>query len=295
MSEHKQGAPAFAERSRGPWLVMLAAAVIGACVTLAASQWPKRATQPEFVAHPRFTERAGKVADDDDLQATAPSAAPLPHGAAEPPGAAPPATQRNATSRSPAALQHTGEPGASNALATGELDPHPGTAVESPGRSSEPIVVPEVSEVPEASGVPEASSATGVLPPARAASSESQPAPTDASPREAAAPPVPQPQVVVEAGATVVRVPFEGTLEHARSRVWAEPHALAVDLPDGRTTLALGRYPLNQGGVTDLQLNGRENQLLVRVKASVPIAAYELAIADGMLVARLLHAPSVSP
>jgi hypothetical protein len=267
-----------------PWLSMLAAATLGACVTWAVIQSQDRAPQTDFVVHPRSAEQRHALAGDDEPETTTASVATLPRGAAEPRSSAPATPMRSSAARSPAVVDHNRSPAASSA--TSAKNQEPATGIE----SAPPLNEPSPSREPAGETQAEATAPRPATAPA--APLDAQPAATDASAPGVVEPEVAQPQIVVEAGATVVRVPFEGTLEQARSRIWAVPHALAVDLPFGRTPLALGRYPLNQGGVTDLQLNGRGDQLLVRVKTSVPIAAYELAIADGMLEARLVHAPA---
>jgi Tfp pilus assembly protein PilZ len=96
-----------------------------------------------------------------------------------------------------------------------------------------------------------------------------------------------QPEIVLEAEATRVRIPFAGSLENMQALLWAEPLALAIDLPHGNTALAQGRYSIGAGGITDLRVNKRADALLIRVKLSSPITRYSITAEDGMLEARL--------
>jgi hypothetical protein len=99
------------------------------------------------------------------------------------------------------------------------------------------------------------------------------------------------PEVVMEGVITRVRIPFQGTVDEMKARVWAMPHALAVDLPKGRTALAPGRYPIGKGEVSDLQINERRSTLLVRAKVSAPISHYEVRVAQGQLELELHMEP----
>jgi hypothetical protein len=96
-----------------------------------------------------------------------------------------------------------------------------------------------------------------------------------------------QPETVLEADATRVRIPFEGNLEDMQALLWSEPLALAIDLPHGSTALAQGRYSIGAGGITDLRVNKRADALLIRVKLSSPITRYSITVEDGTLEARL--------
>jgi hypothetical protein len=96
-----------------------------------------------------------------------------------------------------------------------------------------------------------------------------------------------QPETVIEAGAARVRIPFAGSLQDMHARLWADPLALAIDLPHGSSTLAEGRYSIGAGGITDLRVNKRDDALLIRVKLAFPISRYTITAEDGTLEARL--------
>lgn len=96
-----------------------------------------------------------------------------------------------------------------------------------------------------------------------------------------------QPETVLEGNATYVRIPFEGSLENMQALIWAEPLALAIDVPHGSTALAQGRYSIGAGGITDLRVNKRADALLIRVKLSSPITRYSITAEHGTLEARL--------
>jgi hypothetical protein len=104
-----------------------------------------------------------------------------------------------------------------------------------------------------------------------------------------------QPETVLEADATRMRIPFEGSLEDMHALVWAEPLALAIDLPHGSTVLAQGRYSIGAGGITDLRVNKRHDALLIRVKLSSPITRYTITAEHGTLEARLETVAPSSP
>ncbi|MFI5309214.1 MAG: hypothetical protein ACHQ53_17795, partial [Polyangiales bacterium] len=128
----------------------------------------------------------------------------------------------------------------------------------------------------------------GTLPLATSDSAQPEPLVREAAtpqpqPEQTAGTREPAPELQVNGDAVVLQLPFEGSLEGMRARVWADPHALALDLPQGRTALALGRYPMADGDVTDVQLNARGDALLVRVKVQAPIASYDVTAADGTL------------
>jgi hypothetical protein len=104
-----------------------------------------------------------------------------------------------------------------------------------------------------------------------------------------------QPETVLEEGSTRVRIPFAGSLQDMHALLWADPLALAIDLPHGSSTLAEGRYSIGAGGITDLRVNKRDDALLIRVKLSSPISRYTITAEDGTLEARLEQLAPSSP
>ena len=98
-----------------------------------------------------------------------------------------------------------------------------------------------------------------------------------------------RPQLQVEGGLTRLRIPFDGTLDNVRARIWAQPRALAIDLPRGHTPLPPGSYAIAQGSVSELRLNARGAETLVRIKLAAPIERYSLAAQDGVLEVRLVQ------
>jgi hypothetical protein len=118
--------------------------------------------------------------------------------------------------------------------------------------------------------------------------------PSQPEPSLLAAPHKPRlPESTVDANTTRIRLPFAGSLTGMRSTIWAEPAALAIDLPNGATTLEPGRYPIDDGGVTDLRVNKNRHSLLLRIRLAEPVARYAIALEDGVLEAQLQR-PRVS-
>jgi hypothetical protein len=68
-----------------------------------------------------------------------------------------------------------------------------------------------------------------------------------------------------------------------RNVLWADPRAIALDLPHGATSLPLGSHPVRRGGVRHLRLNPAERGMLLRVLLSGPVESYSVAQVDGVL------------
>lgn len=118
--------------------------------------------------------------------------------------------------------------------------------------------------------------------------------------RDAPAPETPPtapalPAAFEDGDVTRVLVPFEGDLDQMQARMWADPFALAVDLPHGRVLLAEGTYPLHAGTAADLRVQRRGSVELIRLKLSVPLARYAVALQNGTLELRLVRHPAVAP
>jgi hypothetical protein len=279
--------------SRRTWLTMLGAAALGALCSWTVSRL--RAASPEpaaFVAHPssepaEFVAQPGP-ADEPALQAEPsppkkPPPAVLPYGAAEP-VVGQPEVQAAPGSKHERVAQQS----APRATAPSEESPA-APAAEQPQHQAEGLAAMPLPELK----APFANDDRQV---AKTEPSEPSPAasmplddtvqPTQASTAE---PHTTWPKTLVEDEVTRVSLPFEGNLDGMRVRIWAVPHALAVDLPGGRTALALGRYPLGEGGATDLLLNARGDELLVRVKVQEPIESYTVTQADGALQLTLVR------
>jgi hypothetical protein len=97
----------------------------------------------------------------------------------------------------------------------------------------------------------------------------------------------PVPSVSVDGHATVLRLPFAGTLEGMVARTWAQPAALALDLPGGRVPLGPGAHEVRGGSVAGLRVNARGDASLLRVHLAAPIGRYEVTAHDGVLELRL--------
>jgi hypothetical protein len=98
------------------------------------------------------------------------------------------------------------------------------------------------------------------------------------------------PTLVNAHGVTTVRIPFRGTLEKMTSRIWADPYALAIDLPQGTTSLALGRHLISdpEGIVSLVRLQARDGALLVRLTLRKPITTHSVAIGGNLLELRVV-------
>jgi hypothetical protein len=131
--------------------------------------------------------------------------------------------------------------------------------------------------LPTGAALPIAESSVSQMPVVRETASPAPPPPQ----QETGEPP--GPALRVDGDAVSVKLPFDGNLDGMRVRVWADPHALAVDLPHGKTSLQLGHYPMRDGDVTDVQVNSRDETLLVRVKVQAPIDSYAVTAGDGTL------------
>jgi hypothetical protein len=103
------------------------------------------------------------------------------------------------------------------------------------------------------------------------------------------------PEVRVSAGITRLGLPFSGSLEGLRSQIWAQPYTLAVDVPNGRTPLPSGRYPIAQGGISELRLNTRGAQSLLRIRLSSPLKRYAFSVQDGTLEIQLEPRTPIDP
>jgi hypothetical protein len=93
------------------------------------------------------------------------------------------------------------------------------------------------------------------------------------------------PAIVSSPNATTVRLPFQGTLEGMTSRIWADPYALAIDLPNGSSSVELGRHALTdpEGIVSLVRLQAKGRALLVRLNLKRPIASHSVALTRGWL------------
>ncbi|MDD9939264.1 MAG: PilZ domain-containing protein [Myxococcales bacterium] len=98
-----------------------------------------------------------------------------------------------------------------------------------------------------------------------------------------------RPSVEVEGDTTHLTLPLEGDLTGMRSRIWADPLALALDLPGGLQTLAQGSYRLDEGGIRYVRLNRRADAVLLRVMLQRPIDSYAVTLTDGTLRIRIAH------
>jgi hypothetical protein len=153
----------------------------------------------------------------------------------------------------------------------------------------------------------EATPASGTSTPARTPTSTSTLAPTKTSPTpttssSTSAPAVPVdvnpsvvatalvPSVTVEEHATVLRLPFSGSLEGMVARTWAAPAALALDLPSGSVGVRPGSHALRGGSVAGLRVNDRGGASLLRVHLAAPIGRYAVSAHDGVLELRLFAA-----
>lgn len=101
-----------------------------------------------------------------------------------------------------------------------------------------------------------------------------------------------EPVITSGNGVATVRFPFQGDLEGMTSRIWAEPYALAIDLPNGSTSVALGRHPVNdpEGIVSVVRLQAKGRALLVRVALRKPISSHSVALGGDLLELRVVAA-----
>jgi hypothetical protein len=117
-----------------------------------------------------------------------------------------------------------------------------------------------------------------------------------APPAEIARPASPaRPAVQVEGRLTRLRIPFSGSLDSVRARIWAQPHSLAIDLPDGHSSLLPGQYGIALGSASTLRLRIRGTETLLRIALVGPIKRYSLAAQDGSLEVQLEQPATGSP
>jgi hypothetical protein len=104
------------------------------------------------------------------------------------------------------------------------------------------------------------------------------------------------PAIVSSPNATTVRLPFQGTLEGMTSRIWADPYALAIDLPDGASSVALGRHALSdpEGIVSLVRVQAKGRALLVRLNLKRPIASHSVALTRGLLELHVVASSAAS-
>ncbi len=250
------------------WPALLVSGALSAALTWSAGSGMPRSpapAEPVFVAHPSMAQ--AETSQAPTVAAGVPAAE-----------AAPPSPQ-GASAPAP-----TGSQGVTPAAAGGALRsaaPRPDDEAEAKPPSRPAAATPEQAASPEPAHAERAPAATGggpvvapVVEPAAGLAVTADPAAPAAS---------------ADGDVTLVTLPFEGNLTRMRVRIWAEPHALAVDLPGGQTPLALGRYPLGAGIASNLQLNAREGELLLRIKVRAPIASYAVTLEDGTLRVNLVR------
>ena len=97
-------------------------------------------------------------------------------------------------------------------------------------------------------------------------------------------------------GVTTVRIPFRGSLHGMTSRIWADPYALAIDLPRGTTSLALGRHVVSdpEGIVSLVRMQARGGSLLVRLGLRKPITTHSVALGGDLLELRVVASDSIT-
>ena len=107
----------------------------------------------------------------------------------------------------------------------------------------------------------------------------------------------PEPVIVSSNGVTTVRIPFHGNLDGMSSRIWADPYALAIDLPNASTAAALGRHPVTdpEGIVSVVRLQTKGSALLVRLALNKPIASHSVALGGDLLELRVVAGNALTP
>jgi hypothetical protein len=95
------------------------------------------------------------------------------------------------------------------------------------------------------------------------------------------------PSASTDGNTTIVRIPFRGTLEGMNARIWAEPHALALDLPHGQTELDAGRYALNAGTASFVRVQRRSDRTLLRIGLARGITDHVVALHGQLLEVRM--------
>lgn len=96
-----------------------------------------------------------------------------------------------------------------------------------------------------------------------------------------------RPVAQVDGRLTRLQLPFSGSLDSVRARIWAQPFSLAIDLPDGHSTLSPGSYPIGLGSVSWLRISTRGTETLLRIALASPIKRYSLSAQDGWLEVQL--------
>ena len=104
------------------------------------------------------------------------------------------------------------------------------------------------------------------------------------------------PTIIAGHGVTTVRIPFRGNLDGMTSRIWADPYALAIDLPRGATSLALGRHIVSDpaGIVSLVRMQARGGSLLIRLGLRKPIATHSVALGGDLLELRVVATDSIT-
>jgi hypothetical protein len=133
---------------------------------------------------------------------------------------------------------------------------------------------------PAAAPVIEAAAATNGVEPTSSATLEAEPA--EPLPSTNATP-----SATTEGMITVVRIPFHGSLEGMNARIWAEPHALALDLPHGKTELEQGRYALGDGAAGFVRVQRRSDATLLRIGLTRGITDHVVALHGQLLEVRM--------
>jgi hypothetical protein len=93
---------------------------------------------------------------------------------------------------------------------------------------------------------------------------EAEPAPA-LPPIAAKEPDVRAPELTVAGSTTTVVIPIDGSPTQLRTALWADPPAVAVDIPGGRVRLTQARYDISAGGVSGVSV-GRNNQGVTQVR-----------------------------
>jgi hypothetical protein len=278
-------------RGRGSWLQTVAAAAAGAGLAwFAASTLQSRDAvesngDAEFVAHPRALEEGATAAPGASTSTDAnPSAASAPADVGAVPAAAATAAESVLEARTdppaaaPQSVTEPPNPSVSDPAAQVMSSTVRTATTDSADLAMRPTMVRR--ERPQERDVTSAEQDTSIH---------------DISVADSARQPLAaQPETVLEDEATRVRIPFDGDLDGMRSVIWADPLALAIELPNGRTAVAEGRYPIGAGGVTDLRVNRRGHTLLIRVRLSSQIGRYEITAEGGTFEARLEPAATLA-
>jgi hypothetical protein len=103
------------------------------------------------------------------------------------------------------------------------------------------------------------------------------------------------PRCMSTGDSTELFVPVSGSIAGLQMAVWADPLALALDLPAGRIALPRSRYEIRSGVVQRMSFGQPHKVTQLRVYLTAPVTRYSASETQGGVVIHLKHEPVSHP